>query len=557
MTNPSIAFCISGQIRTSFAEMQEIALEAESIGADVFISVWSTRGGKTFAGAVGPKNIRRIIGDRPAQLLPDNWLGRMRDIFPDFVTLFPPKPAVTVEELKRVFPNASIEIEDDGPEFDLDAGDSNSLRMLYKIWRANQLKRQAEKSRGARYSRVVRVRPDMVLKGHAILELPYNKHQIFVQGHAGDKPNYLNDTFWVASSEDDDALSALHQRCVAARNGGWLGIHRELSDVAVAAGLSARPANIVKNGIGDFGADNSTPLDIVRDKLFNAIVSGRLEQRKAGGPEFCALVRAVINKGKGWIDSGPAPQIDNSIIQLLAEVQNGPRNAYQQALMYICNIAVLDGEIIAVDRIELMKRVISYYIHRNAAVFLDVKIGDMSALFEDAPLALHRAVCYPDECDNELQSPIAQELLLRWESFWGNKLGESKNQVSQGVADRIISSPPFTIQLHQKLAKLGEHKKAYELAEKWVDLSPKMWRAYDLLSSSAQALGQPETACDILIAARQKTETHSRLEELIGLALLKIGQIHEAAQAFERSLSLPGCNVERVSEALEAVKPRL
>ena len=557
MTNNSIALCISGQIRTSTRALNEVAIEADLMGADVFISVWSERGSKTFEGAVGPRNIRRIIGVRAAQLLPDNWVGRMPQIFPDFSRFFPEKQSVLAEELEIVFPFASIEIEDDGPEYDLNASDGNSLRMLYKIWRANQMKCKAELLRGQQYNRVVRVRPDIVLDGRAIRNLPNNPREILVQDNNGNRPDYINDIFWIANSSVDDKLCALYHDCCAKRHFGWSGIHKELARTANAENLERRAVSIVKSGVGVFGGKDEHLSSSVRDKLLKAIVAKRLDQSKAGGEKYCSLVSKLVADGANWPENGPAPKVNKTTIEMLTDIESTNRNSGQFALIYLMNLAILDPSLNVSDKIELTFLLFEDLIHRDARAFIDVKIGDIVNIFDDDPVALLDSLCDPSMVGKPLQSDIAVSLATKWSQML--KLGNRATQAisRSDIIRKLVTTRFFSVSLHRRLTEIGRHDKAYELAEIMLRLSPNVWKAYELKYASARALGNDTNALDILNSAEDTLGMTLTVLELRGSLLSSLGRFEEARFDFEKSLSLPGCNRERVSKLLEKMATRL
>jgi len=145
-----IALCISGQIRNSAQTLPRLSEFARSISADVFVSTWRSPGSKV-SGIQGIWHIERIFGAAFSSFLPDWMLGERGVVgaLPNFEPAFNAglqetlKP-VTTEMLLALFPNARIDIEDSGV-LDLDlisaSSDNNSLRMLYKIWRCNELRR--------------------------------------------------------------------------------------------------------------------------------------------------------------------------------------------------------------------------------------------------------------------------------------------------------------------------------------------------------------------------------------------------------------------------------
>lgn len=234
-----VAFCISGQVRGPRARLDEIARLAEQFDADVYISSWTKRGRKTLAGAAAAGKKARVLG-MPAALYLQR--GALDDLFPGVEARLSGLPAENAEpDLRAAFPNAIIEVEDEALDLSLatEFPDKNSLRMLYKIWRCNRLKRAGEALRGAKYDLVLRLRPD-ILPEITPEEAP-PPGSVLMPDFAGDG---LNDQFWLCDSVADDRLSALFGRAVLAPERKWDFIHRELRGWVDELGLRAVEAAI-------------------------------------------------------------------------------------------------------------------------------------------------------------------------------------------------------------------------------------------------------------------------------------------------------------------------
>lgn len=557
MTAKSIAICISGQIRTPISELKKLAAEAEACSADVFVSVWTEIGQKTFEGAVGPKNIRRIVGRDTAKILPENWMGRMKGIFPDFHKFFPENTRVTKAALQAIFDGAVVEVEDDSPQFDFAQNDSNSLRMLYKIWRANQLKKQAEKLRGKRYDVVVRIRPDMLLAGSALTSLDLASESILVQGHANRNREYINDTVWVTSSENDDRLSALYHKCATVEDTGWRGIHRELFAVVASERLKPQVLSFIKGGVHGLDLENDGLAAFVGNNVLQAIVNLEMNSMNAGGEKFCRLVSSTIRHHLAKESAIGQSTLPVGIIELLEEVRQENRNSYLHGLIYLSNICILNETIPVSDRIALMFRVLSYYATQAGTNHLDVRIAELPEIFSDHALELKRAICSKLVGFSSIEVYPPKSLAKLIDDFWDARIDASKDDMQQKVLLKILSMPQFVVDLHRLLTISKNHHEAFELAEAWVKNEPKNWRGYDLLAGSAQALGRMDLAESIYIDAEKKAAPHARLHELKGSLLAKIGKLEESRQAYQQSLSLPGCNIERVGRLLDNVQTRI
>ncbi len=548
------AICISGQVRSPVSLLQRIAAEATRSGADVFISVWSQVGQKTFEGAVGPKNIRRIVEPQVARQIPESWLGRMKEVFPDFNSFFPTFPPVSSKHLAKIFPEAKIEVEADSPAFDFAAVDSNSLRMLHRIWRANAMKRAAEQARGRRYDKVLRLRPDMLFDGQGLAQLMLDDNVIFVQGHAGNRADHLNDTIWATNSENDDAICALYQRCKTVDPTAWRGIHRELAEAAKAAGLIPSVIRIIKPATDHPDGEYDERTKTVGKNLLEAIAENRMEQAQAGGAAFCTLVSAVVRHGQLPV---PRPCLPDDTLALLESTKQENRNAYQQALLYLSNICIQDQTLSPKDRLALLFRVLLYYSFQKAERHIEVRIAELPEVFDTDPLALQELVVYGLEALSAPQGTLPEALASRFDALWDNRIKADKKAIGEQIRHRLLSSSGFLIALHRALSGAGHHQQAFDLARAWADHMPENWKAYDLLAGSARALGDDTLALSVFDEAEANGATHARLLELKGNLLLRAKQPEAAIAAYEQALALPGGNRARINKAREAAGAKM
>jgi len=245
-----IAICISGQIRTDDSQLSAISLAADEIGADVFISVWRKRGSKQFGSGHATLNLFRLLGSDLSAYIPKIWCDNFEAVFPDWQKLLPTRKPITKKPLQSVFPKAVIDIEDDILDMDIPT-EKNSLRMLYKIWRCNSMKRKHEKSNGFRYHRVIRTRPDILLDFGALVAAPCQENEILIKARRG---NALHDTYWAADSVTDDKMANMFGHLLANGVDGWKGIHHELAHYVHENKIMPTNIRCVKTDFHEFGA---------------------------------------------------------------------------------------------------------------------------------------------------------------------------------------------------------------------------------------------------------------------------------------------------------------
>ncbi len=290
----SIAVCISGQVRNDDNALEQTMAALADIDADVFISVWRKRGSKTFGGASGPDHMARIFGPRIAAVIPKNWLGRMRGVFPDSRAIFPSLGDVSVEGLQRYFPDADIDIEDETTDLSFPYSDSNSLRMLYKIWRCNGLKRKREKRRGKPYDLVIRMRPDIALDFARLAKLKLKPEELVTHAHRNDVPNYIQDMYWVGGSQIDNIMAAVFHRAVQCVDLGWKGIHLELSEYIDREGIITRSASYITGNIHHFSKFDAAYEQAVKTNFVAAVAARKMDVDFAGGETYCALAEEAL-----------------------------------------------------------------------------------------------------------------------------------------------------------------------------------------------------------------------------------------------------------------------
>ncbi len=301
----SIAVCISGQVRNDDSALAQTADSLKGLGVDVFFSVWENRGTKTFGGASGPDHMARIFGPEISGAIPKNWLGRMREVFPESGAIFPSLGAVTEGALRKYFPDAEIDIEPETLDLSFPYSDSNSLRMLYKIWRCNALKRSAEKRLGKRYDIVVRMRPDITLDFNRIKNLTLQADEIVTHAHGQAAQNYVQDIYWVGSSASDDAMAAAFSRAVSCRDRGWEGIHVELANHIKRHSLQEKPASYVTGNIHHFASFDPDYAKAVQDRFVQAVKNREMNVPFAGGEAFCALAETALDSALAQVRGEP------------------------------------------------------------------------------------------------------------------------------------------------------------------------------------------------------------------------------------------------------------
>ncbi len=333
--NP-VAICISGQVRTGREKLEEIAAQIRKIDADVFISVWRNVGGKSFDVGHTEINLHRNLGPGLAPFIPKNWSDHFCDIFPDLSSQLPQNKALTTAELLAIFPGAKVEIEEDSPDFDMPI-EKNSLRMLYKIWRSNEMKRAAEKERGSRYKKVIRSRPDMLLNYEALAKVDCAENELHVKIRHG---NSLHDSFWSGRSKTTDKMADFYHFAKETHQESWAGIHQELTAYADRSGLRIVNSREIIQDFGEFGAYSEDDRKNVARAL--AEIADRVPKSATGaGNAKFRKVAADILKSACASFNGEAPTVfDKKLVTKTSAILTEPVAPEHWAILPVASLAL-------------------------------------------------------------------------------------------------------------------------------------------------------------------------------------------------------------------------
>lgn len=173
----NICICISGQVRGSLFGLRFLKQQLVEINKKfpdyhfvIIVSAWRNVSAK-IDGAMGAHQLTRVFDGEllpyiPITIINDNLSGiHMKKTF-DYIREKESKDAHQL--LSQIFPDAILDIEDEVMllEFDKERADKNTLKMLYKRWRCNEIKRKYEQEHAIKFDWVVVMRPDYFIKFH-------------------------------------------------------------------------------------------------------------------------------------------------------------------------------------------------------------------------------------------------------------------------------------------------------------------------------------------------------------------------------------------------------
>lgn len=319
---PSVALCIFGQLRDDHIHFPALSKLAADLGAEVFISTWRRRGTKT-SGVINIHQIIRMFGFEVGCAIPSPMVGdsRFNDALPAFEATLQEtfsSNTVSAEQIEAHFPGAVIDIEDEVMSLDFPQPvpkDSNSLRMLYKIWRCNELKRAAERKRGRPFDIVVQFRPDVLpkidLQALVALRAP---DALPVALYCGGKPGatYLNDIITVSTSQVADQLVGLFGLALQHPVRRWTDIHTEIPRHLRALEITAGNVEVASHVKEDF--TTSQPRN--RRHLFDMLAQGRVNHAHFPRSTTWPAVRRLLAAAEDVQNERNRYTVENSIASI-------------------------------------------------------------------------------------------------------------------------------------------------------------------------------------------------------------------------------------------------
>lgn len=547
-----VAVLISGQIRSSDGDLREMAKACEAVDADVFITVWRKRGAKGFGGGQGPQQLERVFGGKLALVMPRNWFGaNIRKVFPNEQIIFPDSGAVDEARLHEIFPKAYIQVIEERPDLILPYMDSNSLRMLFMIDKCNRMKRSREAKFDFRYDTVIRHRPDVKLDyPKAIMHKKQIGKAVFPMSKQSEIKQ-LHDIYWVASSDEDDALTGLYNRANETRAEGWQGIHQELWQWVASRDISFEMFNCMISGIQEASFSNSTYQATVAQNFVTAVNTRQIDVEHAGGEDVCAALTHVLNALLNG-ENPPADTLQNQYRAIEAGVSK-PRLALfllQSQGWLLC----ADKSRSATDRISSFILTLSIdYLTRHEAT-AESCVGFLPELFQKDISVAEVVLCLSDEKYTvehlDPQNTEFYEWMKKVSGQGDEKLADSVQAVAKGIfndnrnsawiSERlktegcIEKTVPFVDamlkvgvysrgpvnQAAEQCRRAGDLTRMIQIAERGAEIDQSS-HAYGVLGRYHKIANNPKKAR----AAFLKAQTFSDCAEWVNVALRELGEV--------------------------------
>lgn len=229
-----ICICVSGQIRDNtekpFQSLLELTHSLRNQGHEVIVifSIWNEISRK-LDGIINFKQLMKIFEADLVNLIPSTWYGRnLWKKLPQLHKIIAENELKDASDwVRRFFPDSVIDSENGSfmhLAFDREVSDNNSIKMLYKIWRANEIKKRIEFIGGYKFDYIVRVRPDFTIKQ---INLELDQQCIYIPNAKSDH-SALEDTFAMGTSAAIDYYCELFSKSISSSI-KWKGIHYMLS----------------------------------------------------------------------------------------------------------------------------------------------------------------------------------------------------------------------------------------------------------------------------------------------------------------------------------------
>lgn len=245
-----ICFCISGQLRGSLNCLDSLrniisVLEVKHQVKVVF-SLWSNIGNKV-DGAIALGQMKRIFSDEAINIFPPYFYSStFWDHLPHVLESIKPKEDKFIKEsLNTWFPNSIIDIESSSMllEFPYERGDKNSIKMLYKRWRCNELLKKYCMDSSEEFDLVIVTRPDAQF---TLLndEIDLTEEATVYVPHPDAEKKFTNDIIAYGDQDVMDTYCSLFSKSISKEL--WRGIHLELNEFLKSQGIVERPLKFIK-----------------------------------------------------------------------------------------------------------------------------------------------------------------------------------------------------------------------------------------------------------------------------------------------------------------------
>lgn len=396
-----VCLCVTGQIRDVASTLQRLREATSDHDVRIIFSIWD-RSGRKVDGALNLHQLTRIFDEAAFTAVPSTWHGHQslwralpllrRDLL---LKEAESEEAGLRSAIDQHFPDAIVDIESAellDLEFNEERQDKNSMKMAYKFWRANQIRRKLERN-SQPFDLVIRARPDLHFEQLEMSKLieRVSDGEFLVDIWSPDGA-WAGDNFCAGTPAEMDVYTSVFARTIMLPL-EWSIIHTELARHLTANGL--RPA--VYPGMH---------APVAEERVSAAQLATSLRRQKEEGgiwslPHSAALAAAVASTHL------EAEDVDGALAVLKALAGSDP-----------VELSALDGYIYTLARALVMMGATS----AAAACFAVArfwKLEGMDPRRRMAVEALAAAVApHLDPADPFSPGPVARALLVDFGPAW-------------------------------------------------------------------------------------------------------------------------------------------
>ncbi len=228
----TLCICVSGQFRGDINSIHKLRDRVNELSCcfdvSVIFSLWNKPGKKNM-GAMHFEQLPRVFEKDASLLIPYDFYG------PDFWSHLPSAlQKIEYEtlydfpcDLKKVFPQAIFDYEEEVLDLSIEnKPNDNSKKMLYKIWRCNELKKSLERTNDKKFDYVMRLRPDINLKILSIDNMQSLTNDALYLPNIKPNTKRYYDVIALGSSLNMDKYSDFFSQTFS--NHDWLNVHIDL-----------------------------------------------------------------------------------------------------------------------------------------------------------------------------------------------------------------------------------------------------------------------------------------------------------------------------------------
>lgn len=281
----SVCLCLSGSMRNFEQNFEWVSDFRRRHKLDIVVSTWEERGGKLF-GALGPSRLPGLLPPGTYTALPPPWLSR--SFFEYLPALLKSaenrgvRAKINADYIQQILPGSTVHVEQsfrftwfEGPRLDLvkpKSDDPFTLQMLYKIWQADNLRKNLEYQNGHRYDVVVRARPDRMPQ-HITDEFLFNiKPGCIWLDAVNNSTGFAGDQFAIGDSFTMTTYSGIFPwALLRAEKDELIQIHKDMYMYLSSRGIEMR----FFEGVPQYSPDKLIAVEDFRPALHDAKSRGR------------------------------------------------------------------------------------------------------------------------------------------------------------------------------------------------------------------------------------------------------------------------------------------